>query len=114
MKLCTALTTAAVVAFALCTTVSTAAGASVEPAQIAAAKTAADHEAIAKAYDDEATQLDRKIELHKSMADTYKAGKSASVVGNHCVAIAKDFKAAAKEYRALAAEHHKMAQQAGK
>ena len=114
MRFYTALTAAGVLAFALSTSVSAAGSASVEPAQIAAAKTAADHEAIAKAYEDDATELDRKVELHKAMATAYKAGKSASWVGNHCARIAQDFKAAAHEYRALATEHHKLAQQAGK
>ena len=114
MKLYTALATVAVLALAFSTTISAAGSTAFGPAQIAAAKTAADHEALAKAYEDEASELDRKVELHKSMGTTYKAGKSASVVGNHCVRIATDFKAAAQEYRALAAEHHKLAQKAGK
>ena len=105
---------AGVLALALSSTVSAAGSTPFGPAQIAAATTAADHEALAKAYEDEATELDRKVELHKSMGNTYKAGKSASVAGNHCARIATDFKAAAQEYRALAAEHHKLAEKAGK
>lgn len=114
MKLYTAFITAAVAVFALSTTVSTAASTSIEPAQISAAKTAADHEAIAKAYEDEAAELDRKVKMHEQLTDTYKSNGKLLGPAKHCESLTKDFKAAANESRLLAAEHHKMAQQAGK
>ena len=49
-----------------------AATADVTEAQIAAAKTPADHEAIAKAYDAEAAEA--KAKAHEGMARTYRAG----------------------------------------
>ena len=44
----------------------------VDSAQIAAAKTPADHEAIAKSYDAEAVAADAKATAHESMAKTYR------------------------------------------
>lgn len=83
----------------------------VTAAQISAATTAADHETIAKAFDDQAADLTAKAEWHQSMAIAYRtAGKPAVVLqSRHCDALTKDLKAAAAESRALAAEHHKLA-----
>lgn len=88
--------------------------ADVTEAQIAAAKTPADHEAIAKAYDAEAAAADAKAREHEGMARMYRAGggtpkaSSTAMVG-HCDRLMKDYSAAAVEYRALAAEHRKLA-----
>ncbi len=83
----------------------------VTAAQIASASTAADHEAIAKAFDEQATDLAAKAETDKSLANAYRtAGKPAiTMQSKHCDALTKDLNAAAAESRALAAEHHKMA-----
>ncbi len=83
----------------------------VTAAQITAASSAADHEAIAKAFDDQAAGLDAKADWHHTMANAYRtAGKPAiALQSRHCDALTKDLKAAAAESRALAAEHHKMA-----
>lgn len=83
----------------------------VTAAQIAAASSAADHEAIAKAFDDQAADLEAKADWHHTMANAYRtAGKPAiALQSRHCDALTKDLKAAAAESRALAAEHHKMA-----
>lgn len=82
-----------------------------DPVTVTAARTKADHEAIAKAYDREAADLDEKVEMHQRMADAYKyAGKPVfEIQMKHCLALVKDFKAAADETRALAAEHRKIA-----
>ena len=114
MNYCTALTAAGVLAFTLSTSVSGAESAALEPAQITAAKTAADHETIAKAYEDEAAELDRKVKMHEQLTDSYKNNGKMVGPAKHCDALVMDFKAAAKESRSLAAEHHKLAQQAGK
>ena len=88
--------------------------ADVTEAQVAAAKTPADHEAIAKAYDAEAATAEAKAKAHEGMARTYGAGggapkaSSAAMVG-HCDRLMKEYSAAAVEYRALAAEHRKLA-----
>lgn len=92
-----------------------AAGATVvTPAQIAAAKTPADHEAIAAEYDKEAARLDGMAQEHEQMAKAYrsaetKKGMDSSAMHAHCAKLAKQFSEAAKETRDLAAEHRKMA-----
>jgi len=81
-------------------------------AQISAAKTPADHEALAKAYESEAKSLEKLAARHKDLGQTYgtpggkpwQAGQA-----KHCDSVASDLEAAAKEERALAEEHHKMA-----
>jgi len=88
-----------------------------DPATISAAKTPADHEAIAKAYEEEAASLDKLAARHKDLGETYgqpggkpwQAGQS-----KHCNGVATELAAAARNERALAAEHHKMAKDAGK
>ena len=88
-----------------------------DPATISAAKTPADHEAIAKAYEEEAASLDKLAARHKDLGETYsqpggkpwQAGQS-----KHCNSVAAELAEAAKNERALAAEHRKMAQGAAK
>ncbi|MBP9592696.1 MAG: hypothetical protein KBE42_11525 [Steroidobacteraceae bacterium] len=85
--------------------------------QISAARTAADHEAIAAEYDAEAAAAEKKAAAHAMMAKTYRAGGSPK--GNpqamvaHCDRLVSQYEAAAKEYRALASEHRQMAGHAG-
>lgn len=86
----------------------------VSATQIEAAKTAADHEAIAQAYEAEATAASDKVVQHEAMAQTYGAGGApkgnrASMVG-HCERLATQYKAIAEENRQLAAAHRGMAQ----
>jgi hypothetical protein len=88
-----------------------------DPAKIEAAKTPADHEAIAKAYEEEAASLDKTAEMHKNLSETYgTAGLKATQAAQskHCASVAADLKRAAHEERALAAAHHKMAKEAGR
>jgi hypothetical protein len=83
-----------------------------DPAKIAAAKTPADHEAIAKSYEDEAASLEKMAEMHKNLGDTYAqpGGKPwQAAQAKHCRSVASELAAAAKNERALAAEHHKLA-----
>ena len=85
-------------------------------ATISAAKSPADHEAIAKAYEAEAVSLEKMAAMHKNLGQTYgqPGGKPwQSAQAKHCDSVASDLEAAAKEERALAAEHHKMATAAG-
>jgi len=87
-----------------------------EPATVAAAKTAADHEAIAKSYEEEAAALDKVAAMHTNLGETYSkqgGGKGLQAAqAKHCDSVAVKLAAAAKEERALAAEHHKMAKSA--
>jgi hypothetical protein len=88
--------------------------ADVTEAQVAAAKTPADHEALASAYDKEAAAAEAKAKAHEGMARTYNAGggapkASSTAMVEHCNRLTKAYGAAAAEYRALAAEHRRMA-----
>jgi hypothetical protein len=87
-----------------------------DPAWVGAAKTPAEHEAVAKAYDAEALGFEKKAAMHKNLAETYGApgGKPwQAKQAKHCDSVATSLKTAAQEERALAAEHHKMAKEAG-
>lgn len=83
-------------------------------AKITAAKTPADHEAIAAYYDQQAAEVRTKIDEHKKMAVDYKKLPHNSKVhfDQHCDALSRDYAAAAKEYDALAKAHRQMAKQA--
>jgi hypothetical protein len=85
------------------------------PAQIAAATTPADHEAIAAAYDKEATALDAKAREHEQMAKAYssaaaKKGMDSAAMHAHCAKLAERYSEAAAENRELAKQHRAMAQ----
>jgi hypothetical protein len=86
-------------------------------AKIAAAKTAADHDALAACYDEMAKDAQAKVAEHKKMAQAYGMGS----IGNqatkthfhqHCEALIRSYEAEAKEYTALAAAHRDMAKKA--
>jgi hypothetical protein len=89
----------------------------VSEAAVSAAKTPAEHEAIAKAYDDEAASLKQKAEVHGDMA---KSNAGAGMKGpqmqinKHCKAIAKDYEAAAAESAELAKLQRKLAKDTAK
>lgn len=72
-------------------------------AQIAAAKTAADHTALADAYDKQAAEAEATAAAHDKMAASYKGlGKTGQVHETHCAAIAKRERENAKELKGLA------------
>ncbi len=87
----------------------------VDSAQIAAAKTPADHEAIAKSYDAEAVAADEKAKAHETMARTYRLGGSPKgthgSMASHCDRLVKQYREVAEENRQLAAEHRQMAKE---
>ncbi len=107
---------AASLVFAIATPVSFAQAADVTEAQIAAARTPADHEAIAAKYDAEAKAADEMVANHESMAKAYKAAgaKGTQSMASHCNRLVTQYREAAKEYRALATEHRAMAKAAVK
>ena len=82
---------------------------------IANAKTPADHEAIATYYDQEAADAEKKAELHRNSAATYRQLKIAKPVymANMCDGIAKYWDKVAADAKDLAKAHHAMAKQAG-
>src|SRR5262249_45663993 len=84
--------------------------------KIAAAKTADEHEAIAKWYDDQAKEAEDKAAEHRKMGEAYKkepgAIASKTHFHEHCEVLTRNFTAEAKEYRALAAAHRERAKEA--
>jgi len=85
------------------------AAAEVTEAQIAAARTPADHESIAKAYEADAATADAKAKEHEAMARTYRSTggpkSNTNSMVRHCERLVKSYTDAAADYRALAAEH---------
>ena len=87
--------------------------------QIEAAHTATDHEAIARSYEEEAVQLERKAQAHEAMAKVYRSGGGtpkghAPSMVSHCEKLVAQYRGAAQEARALAAEHRAVAGAGGK
>jgi hypothetical protein len=84
--------------------------------KITAAKTPADHEEIAKWYDDQAKEAEDKAAEHKKMGQMYKKGggpfAGKTHFYEHCEALVRNYTGEAKEYRALAAAHRAMAKNA--
>ena len=93
-----------------------ASGAGGDPVQIAAARTVADHNAIAAAYEKQAAELELNAELNQRMADAYKQGgkPTLSSEAKHCAALVNELWLAARESRVLASEHRGMAVNAAK
>ena len=84
----------------------------------AAATTPADHEAIAKAFEEDAATADAKAKEHEAMARTYRSAggpkSNTNSMVRHCKRLVKDYTDAAADYRALAAEHRGMAKDTAK
>jgi hypothetical protein len=83
------------------------------------AKTAADHEAIAKYYDEQAAEATKGAARHRQMAESYRglassSGKGAGVsaMPQHCEALVKDLEAEAAHYKAMAETHRALAKTA--
>jgi hypothetical protein len=85
----------------------------VDAARIAAASTAADHEAIAQGYDAEATTAGARAAMHEAMARAYRAGgppkRTPGTLARHCDRLGRHYEAMADEFRQLAAAHRRMA-----
>jgi len=95
-------------------------GAEVTPAQIIAAHSPAEHEAIAKQYEAEAVAAEAQAKEHEAMVQSYRVaakgtkGEMAKSMVAHCEALVREYQDAATSYKALAADHRKMATEAGK
>lgn len=85
-------------------------------AKITAAKTAADHEAIAAEYAKEAKEATAAADAHDKMAKGYEGlGKMGQYHANqHCANLAKSYRDQAKDLQALADAHTAEAKKAGK
>jgi len=82
---------------------------------IANAKTAADHEAIAAYYDQEAADAKKKADIHRNAADTYQKLNIAKPVGmvNMCKGLVNYWDKVADQAKDLAKAHREMAKAAG-
>jgi hypothetical protein len=86
-------------------------------AQVQSAKTAADHEALAKTYDAQAASASKSAAEHRTMAEAYKSaaatsggkGAGVSAMPGHCEALAKSYDAEAEHYRSMAQTHRDIA-----
>jgi hypothetical protein len=87
-------------------------------AKIAVAKTAADHEAIAAGFEQEATDLEAKAALHADMAKHYGmeqyAHQRKPSLKKHCEDLSASLKKAADQAREMAKLHHELALTTGK
>ena len=83
---------------------------------VAAAKTPADHEAIAAYYEKEAQVGHQKHAEHKKLADFYAATPAlktkSGTLYNHCSDAAKKYEEIAKDYEAMAKMHQEIAKAA--
>ncbi len=90
----------------------------VTPAAIAAAKTPADHESIARTYDTEAARLDAEAATQAELAKLYGSYTSpmlySAAMEKQCKELARDLKASAELNRKLAALHRRIAAELSK
>ncbi len=106
---------AAAATLAFTGTVGFAAEPPVSPSTIAAAKTAADHEAIARTYEAEAVRLEGEATTQAELAKLYGSSSAphlySGAMEKRCSELAREFKATASLNRDLAALHRKAASQ---
>jgi hypothetical protein len=85
-------------------------------AKIGAAKTAADHDAIAACYDGMAKDAQAKADEHKAMGAAYRKSGGAAVgklgLPQHCDYFTKTFGDESKNYEEMAKAHRRMAKNA--
>lgn len=78
------------------------------------AKTAADHDALARHYDDAASDMAAKVDEHQKLLAQYQSnksiyGKNAQDLINHCQGLMRIYEQAAADNRAMAKSHREMA-----
>jgi len=83
--------------------------------QAAMAHTQADHEALAKRFDEEAAKLDKQAGEHERLAKQYRSGVGAGPksdggsLATHCDNLVKNLKASADDAREMARMHRDIA-----
>jgi hypothetical protein len=83
--------------------------------EIETAQTKADHEAIAKRFEEQASKLDMQAAEHERLAKQYHSGVGVGPKGNagslasHCDNFVKDLKASAADAREMAELHRGVA-----
>ncbi len=84
---------------------------------VQSAKTRADHDALAKHYEDMAQMMQEKMQKHKRMLEQYEAesyhyGRQADDLKGHTQALIRFYEQAAEANMNMAASHRKMAAEA--
>jgi adenylylsulfate kinase-like enzyme len=84
---------------------------------VQSAKTAADHEALAKHYEEGAKEMRAKAEEHKKMLAQYRAKKDlyrkqAQDLINHCQGLIRVYEQAAADNLSMAKSHREIAAEA--
>ncbi len=79
------------------------------------AKTRADHEAIARRFDEQAAQFDKDADHHTKLAKSYHAGfgnpkVNTASLAQHCANLVKNLRASAADAREMAKLHREAAQ----
>lgn len=84
-------------------------------ARVSAAKTAADHEAIAAYYRAQAAEDAKQVKHHEAMLKAYDnvAGVSKEIMRQHCQRLITSYRQAQEAFEGLAAEQEKLAKAAG-
>ena len=78
------------------------------------AKSAGDHDALSRHYDDAASDMAAKADEHKKLLAQYQSnkalyGKQAQDLINHCQGLIRIYEQAAADNRAMAKSHREMA-----
>ena len=88
--------------------------------QVEMAQSREDNEAVAKRFENEATELEKKADEHERLAKRYRSGigvgpkASAASLATHCDNFVKNLRASATEAREMARLHRESAQHLAK
>lgn len=77
-------------------------------AMVAAAKTPADHQALATFFKSKADEAKAMVQMHKTMGGAF-SGKQKENWGMHCRSLVATYKKQVKEYEALAKQQEALA-----
>lgn len=83
--------------------------------QVELARSMADHEAVARRFEEEAADFDNKAAEHERLAKSYRSGAGlghvggAAVLAAHCENIARNLRQSARDARELARAHRDIA-----
>lgn len=83
--------------------------------RVQAAKTAADHEALAAYFQAQSAAAAQKVKDHEAMLASFNqiGGRPSQVWKTHCESLIKSFRTAAKDYQMLAQEQSTLAKDMG-
>ncbi len=84
---------------------------------VQSAKTSADHESLAKHYEDIAKEMQLNAQEHQKKlklyeTNSYRYGKQAQLLQDHCRNLIRIYEQAVEENMTMAASHRKMATEA--